>query len=728
MVYDEHRGKFVALYAKGESPEMLTLESGPDGLHWVERFPQTEPTGIRVGHRLVYDPVRQSVLCLFGLDLLTGSSFNDVWEWDGNNWTQIVPQTQAPLPPPFTTPPLGGVAPHPRGLAMVEADRRINRIVVYGGVFGSSAVLTDLWELDTSNLIWRPVNVLTPGYDAPFTFSLETYCFNPASQRIAIWDDGINMLWELDRGRFRRMIGSFIPSTGLLRGFVTSDFARGRMLAFFVVPNRRRVFSWSDQLDVIVEESGPSESKLPQYFGRPLLDLARERVVMWLPSGQGMIRNHYGEIWTLDLSEGYFELADDSLRTPEMLNPALVHDTGRDRFLVIGPGESNAALMDTWEFSPETGYRRIETQTHVPSRPNRFGVCKHIGTDRIVLFGGYFGPYPVSWGSPDPRTWTFDGNDWNGHDAWPRPNADSLVTMCYDSVRDRVLAFEAGRFSNPDRMWSWDGTAWILLPPPPGAVDVGWTAFDRARDRLVMQSNPMLEYDPVSGWTTVPIPGSDTRYSRLWHYAPEFGGIVSTSQYFPTIATDTRLWSGSAWSTLHPGGSTPGGFTDVYIPDGTAQRLNIAAYDPERQRIVEMGTFSSRIDDSQIFERETIRFATREVRRGSTLTLTYDHPADAGSLWVPVFGLDPTGTFPVKPSPWSPLVYTSLPLAPDPLFLASLTTPIVRNLDGNGQTSISIPVPNDPLLDFLELHAASLTFSATGIDTISNRTTVRIVP
>jgi hypothetical protein len=136
----------------------------------------------------------------------------------------------------------------------------------------------------------------------------------------------------------------------------------------------------------------------------------------------------------------------------------------------------------------------------------------------------------------------------------------------------------------------------------------------------------------------------------------------------------------------------------------------------------------SRIDDSQIFERETIRFTTREVRRGSTLTLTYDHPADAGSLWVPVFGLDPTGTFPVKPSPWSPLVYTSLPLAPDPLFLASLTTPIVRNLDGNGHTSISIPVPNDPLLDFLELHAASLTFSAAGIGTISNRTTVRIVP
>jgi hypothetical protein len=41
---------------------------------------------------------------------------------------------------------------------------------------------------------------------------------------------------------------------------------------------------------------------------------------------------------------------------------------------------------------------------------------------------------------------------------------------------------------------------------------------------------------------------------------------------------------------------------------------------------------------------------------------------------------------------------------------------------------VSFAIPNDPVLDWQQIHAASITFGPTGIQTISDRATVRIVP
>jgi hypothetical protein len=83
---------------------------------------------------------------------------------------------------------------------------------------------------------------------------------------------------------------------------------------------------------------------------------------------------------------------------------------------------------------------------------------------------------------------------------------------------------------------------------------------------------------------------------------------------------------------------------------------------------------------------------------------------------------------PIKPSGYSPLVQTRIPIDPDPLFFASLALGPTAVLNAQGQGSVSFAIPNDPVLDWQQIHAASITFGPTGIQTISDRATVRIVP
>ena len=89
-----------------------------NGARWLE-IPPARP---RAGH-VSYDAARARVV-LFGGDL------DNMWEWDGMEWTQRSP-TPTPTPPPRT------------GSAMVY-DAARGRVVLFGGLtYGPS---NDTWE------------------------------------------------------------------------------------------------------------------------------------------------------------------------------------------------------------------------------------------------------------------------------------------------------------------------------------------------------------------------------------------------------------------------------------------------------------------------------------------------------------------------------------------------------------------------------------------------------
>jgi hypothetical protein len=133
-----------------------------DGRVWSRRNPSTSPVD-RVGHGLVFDPVRQRTL-LFG-----GAYFADTWEWDGSTWLQHAP----------------AAAPGARAWHAMAADPVRQRVVLFGGEGPSYTQLADTWEWDGST--W--MQVATPA--APSARRGHAMAFDPVRQRVLLFGGAI---------------------------------------------------------------------------------------------------------------------------------------------------------------------------------------------------------------------------------------------------------------------------------------------------------------------------------------------------------------------------------------------------------------------------------------------------------------------------------------------------------------------------------------------------------
>jgi cysteine-rich repeat protein len=90
MAYDAERGVTVMFGGIHHGGSLLDGTWEYDGADWVN-VPGPEPE-MRIGHRLVYDPIRRSVLCMMGT--VDGDfPLGDLWELDGQGWTQLQPAT-----------------------------------------------------------------------------------------------------------------------------------------------------------------------------------------------------------------------------------------------------------------------------------------------------------------------------------------------------------------------------------------------------------------------------------------------------------------------------------------------------------------------------------------------------------------------------------------------------------------------------------------------------------
>lgn len=143
MAFDAQRGVTV-LFGGGtpwSGPATVLLAIGDtwewDGSQWQQASPLVSPAP-RVGHAMVFDPVRARTVLFGGHVPFQGLIYNDTWEWNGTQWLQI--QTA-------TTPPGGG------DFAMAWDPNR-QRTVLYVG--------NELWEFDGSDWIRRLSTVAIP--------------------------------------------------------------------------------------------------------------------------------------------------------------------------------------------------------------------------------------------------------------------------------------------------------------------------------------------------------------------------------------------------------------------------------------------------------------------------------------------------------------------------------------------------------------------------------------
>ena len=100
---------------------------GWNGSGWTQKSPAHNP-GTRVGHVMLYDPVRQQIVMFGGYSPSSPYQLNDTWVWNGTDWTQLQPAHSPPI----------------RANAAAVFDT-VNQVVVMFGGTNYQGELNDTW-------------------------------------------------------------------------------------------------------------------------------------------------------------------------------------------------------------------------------------------------------------------------------------------------------------------------------------------------------------------------------------------------------------------------------------------------------------------------------------------------------------------------------------------------------------------------------------------------------
>ena len=587
MAYDVVRGRVVMFGGmRGNSMSQNDFVNDGEtwewgGRGWVQRFPSFSPR-VRNGHAMAYDAARQRVV-LFGgalsnpADIGAGPlHFNDTWEWDGNEWIQILST---------------GARPDPRSNHAMTYDPVRKRVVLVGGTFYDGNLpspFLDTWTWDGTK--WETVPTTGTVFGGAFT----SIVYDPAKNRIvACGGDGTangvtyaltGTTWSsvAPSGCFPRTslaydvasqkIIAFGGSTGLddlttIRRF--DDGAPGGWTNVGSFTGRQELATASD-LDrrVIVAfggiqygSTGISEtlewrnngfmapvltpSPSPRGFTAVATDFLRGVVVLFGGFAAGTTTN---DTYELD-GQGWGARTPTVSPTPTRAAHALVYDMARKVVVLFGGTSTTPGLYfdDTWAYNGVTWEPRSSAVK--PSPRAYHAMAYDAARARVVLFGGIDATGVIG------DTWEWDGTAWTRIATTGAP-ARSVAAMTYDPIRKRVV-LAAGIASDGILLadtWTWDGTAWTDVTPATAAPIKSYAGFawDPARRRSVLfggvpQDETIWSWDGAVWTADVATAGPSARAQNVVASDPMGAGVITFGGTDNVIAhNDTwRLRSGN---------------------------------------------------------------------------------------------------------------------------------------------------------------------------------------
>jgi len=147
MAYDPFLEKLVLFggsdrgYHDGDKTYVFDLKSEL----WTDVAPVTTPAP-RAGQTLTFDSARR-VTWMFG-GAINGQPTNELWQYDAraNTWAQVA---------------ASGEGPSPRRFASMAYDSTHDVVLLWGGVTGSNAALTDTWVLHPNSRSWEKLSPAT---------------------------------------------------------------------------------------------------------------------------------------------------------------------------------------------------------------------------------------------------------------------------------------------------------------------------------------------------------------------------------------------------------------------------------------------------------------------------------------------------------------------------------------------------------------------------------------
>jgi cysteine-rich repeat protein len=329
----------------------------------------------------------------------------------------------------------------------------------------------------------------------------------------------------------------------------------------------------------------------------------------------------------------------------------MAHDAARDRVVLFGGRQGDAALDELWEHDGERWLRRRFDDGPEPRMLP--GVVYDPEGRRVLIQGGMRMD-----GSAFGDLWAWDGEVFTRLPTAGGPGPSVGAASAWDAPRQRLVLF-GGAASYSGRpvseTWILAGEAWTELHPPesPPARATGCLVHDPMRDRLVLFGG--FDSDGVladtwalvdDAWTPVPSaeqPPARHLHSLTWHEALGapvlFGGFDAGTTVFadtwilgdggwsrvsvdtapPARAGHAATWHDTAGHVLIQGGSGGSDYADTWSFAGTGWRVvtprfappsrfhAAAAHDPARGHLVLFGGADDqgRRDDTWLHDGET---------------------------------------------------------------------------------------------------------------------------
>ncbi|MBK8095736.1 MAG: hypothetical protein IPK26_01430 [Planctomycetes bacterium] len=459
LVFDAVRRRLLAF---AYEPYSATAIQANDGVGWTTIRAATAPPS-RSRPQVVWDEARGRLVLFGGGAAVWGTytPLDDMWTWDGTNWTQLAPPLR----------------PTPRFAGGCAYDPVRQRMVLFGGE-GSGSTLQDTWEWDGSN--WRDLAPVTgPGPQLWMTMA-----FDPASARVVLVGSPVTAsttteAWAWDGAAWARLqaVGGAPPAMFLARDATSLLLCGGRA-------------NFEDERALL--RLGPTGfvplPVVPEPETRAGFDLAYD------PIGDGFLLfggrrsvTHgnalLAETWRW--RRGWQRL-QPSTSPPAREGHAMAHDVTRGAVVLFGGAVNGVAVADTWTWNG-TDWRMQMPVTSPPSM-SLAAMASHDASG-IVVLNGEQSPSGLN------QTWLWDGLDWT------RANSQSLYgrpgVMAYDRQRARIVR----AYSNGTD--EWNGSSWLQMAPTLPSSGRAGLVFDPVRARVVAISDGGLhQWDGVT-WSAL---------------------------------------------------------------------------------------------------------------------------------------------------------------------------------------------------------------------------------
>ena len=357
---------FTITVKDATAPAITGLPGMGQSFDWFNVSTNGATPSARIGHRMVYDPVRHKVILFGGRapnaphvgNYVSATHMNDVWELDtaSNTWTDVTPAT--------------GEMPVGRSDFGMAYDLARNKVVIYGGeIDGWQA--EDTWEWDPATHTWAAKTAASGLVYGGMLGSAMAY--DPNRHQVilfgghAYYNWGEAGTWAWDGNNWTNITPTSYPPPRFLPAMAT-DMARSKVVMFGGQnPNSLNdTWEWdgSAWTQVALSGSGPSaRSNAGMAF-----DVARHVTVLF-GGGQG---GDHNDTWEWDGAA--WKLAHPPT-TPSARATSMVYDDSQSRLLFF----SGVAQADTWLSRP------ISSITAEATSPNGAPVSwsSPTGTDAV---------------------------------------------------------------------------------------------------------------------------------------------------------------------------------------------------------------------------------------------------------------------------------------------------------------------------------------------------------